>query len=35
VAASGLRPGDRLGLSVEPASGSAAPTSAMIMVVTL
>jgi hypothetical protein len=35
VAASGLRPGDRLGLSVEPASGSASPTSAMIMVVNL
>jgi len=35
VAASGLRPGDRLGLSIEPASGSPAPTSAMIMVVTL
>ncbi len=31
----GLKPGDRLGLSVEPASGSRQPTSAMIMVVTL
>jgi hypothetical protein len=35
VAASGLRPGDRLGLSVEPVTGSARPTSAMIMVVSL
>ena len=31
----GLEPGDRLGLTVEPASGSRHPTSAMIMVVTL
>ena len=31
----GLEPGDRLGLSVEPASGTRQPTSAMIMVVTL
>ena len=31
----GLESGDRLGLSVEPASGSRQPTSAMIMVVTL
>ena len=35
VIAPGLEPGDRLGLSVEPASGSRHPTSAMIMVVTL
>ncbi len=31
----GLESGDRLGLTVEPASGSRQPTSAMIMVVTL
>jgi anti-sigma-K factor RskA len=31
VVASGLRPGDRLGLSVEPAAGSARPTSPMIL----
>jgi anti-sigma-K factor RskA len=35
VIAPGLEPGDRLGLTVEPASGSRHPTSAMIMVVTL
>ena len=35
VIAPGLEPGDRLGLSVEPASGTRQPTSAMIMVVTL
>ncbi len=35
VITSGLEPGDRLGLTVEPASGSRHPTSAMIMVVTL
>ena len=35
VIAPGLETGDRLGLTVEPASGSRHPTSAMIMVVTL
>ncbi len=35
VIAPGLEPGDRLGLTVEQASGSRHPTSAMIMVVTL
>jgi hypothetical protein len=35
VIASGLEPGDRLGLTVEPASGSLSPTSAMIMVIAL
>jgi anti-sigma-K factor RskA len=33
--ASGLRPGDRLGLTVEPAGGSARPTSTMIIDLTL
>jgi anti-sigma-K factor RskA len=33
--ASGLRPGDRLGLTVEPAGGSARPTSTMIIDVVL
>jgi hypothetical protein len=35
VVASGLRPGDRLGLSVEPATGSRRPTSPMILVLVL
>ena len=35
VIAPGLEPGDRLGLSVEPASGSRQPTSVMIMVIAL
>jgi anti-sigma factor RsiW len=35
VIAPGLETGDRLGLSVEPASGSRQPTSAMIMVIAL
>jgi anti-sigma-K factor RskA len=35
VLAAGLRPGDRLGLTVEPTGGSARPTSAMIFVVAL
>lgn len=35
VIAPGMEPGDRLGLSVEPASGSRQPTSAMIMVIAL
>ena len=35
VLAAGLRPGDRLGLTVEPAGGSVRPTSAMIFVVAL
>jgi anti-sigma-K factor RskA len=35
VIASGLEPGDQLGLTVEPASGSRHPTSEMIMVVNL
>jgi anti-sigma-K factor RskA len=33
--ASGLKPGDRLGLTIEPAGGSPRPTSAMIMVLAL
>jgi hypothetical protein len=35
VIARGLRPGDHLGLTVEPASGSPRPTSAMILVLAL
>jgi hypothetical protein len=35
VVASGLRPGDRLGLSVEPASGARRPTSPMLLVLAL
>ncbi len=35
VIASGLRRGDRLGLSVEPTTGSDHPTSPMILVVAL
>jgi hypothetical protein len=35
VIARGLRPGDHLGLTVEPTSGSQRPTSAMILVLTL
>ncbi|HEY6275224.1 MAG TPA: anti-sigma factor [Streptosporangiaceae bacterium] len=35
VLASGLRPGDRLGLTVEPSGGSARPTSGMILEVVL
>jgi anti-sigma-K factor RskA len=35
VLASGLRAGDRLGLTVEPAAGSSHPTSAMILLVAL
>lgn len=35
VVAPGVEPGDRLGLTVEPASGSQRPTSSMIMVITL
>ena len=35
VVASGLRAGDRLGLTVEPATGSPRPTTAMILVLTL
>ena len=35
VIAAGLALGDRLGLTVEPASGSRQPTSAMIMVTAL
>jgi hypothetical protein len=35
VIAPGLEPGDRLGLTVEPASGTRHPTSAMIMVIAL
>jgi anti-sigma factor RsiW len=35
VVASGLRPGDRLGLTVEPATGSRRPSSPMILVLTL
>jgi anti-sigma-K factor RskA len=35
VLASGLKPGDRLGLTIEPAGGSPHPTSAMIMVLAL
>jgi anti-sigma-K factor RskA len=35
VLAAGLHPGDRLGLTVEPAGGSVRPTSAMIFVVAL
>jgi anti-sigma-K factor RskA len=35
VIAPGLEPGDQLGLTVEPASGSRHPTSEMIMVVSL
>jgi anti-sigma-K factor RskA len=35
VIASGLKPGDRLGLTVEPVGGSPHPTSAMIMVLAL
>jgi anti-sigma-K factor RskA len=35
VSATGLHPGDRLGLTIEPAGGTPHPTSATIMVVTL
>jgi len=35
VVATGVRPGDRLGLSVEPAAGSRRPTSPMILVLAL
>jgi hypothetical protein len=35
VTATGLRPGARLGLTVEPADGSPRPTTAMILVMTL
>lgn len=35
VVASGLRAGDRLGLTVEPVTGSLRPTTAMILVLTL
>jgi anti-sigma-K factor RskA len=35
VVASGLRAGDRLGISVEPASGTARPTSSMILLMAL
>jgi anti-sigma-K factor RskA len=35
VTATGLRPGARLGLTVEPAGGSPRPTTAMILVMTL
>jgi len=35
VTASGLTPGDRLGLTVEPAGGSPHPTSAMILILAL
>jgi anti-sigma-K factor RskA len=35
VIAAGLRPGDRLGLSVEPAAGTRRPTSPMILVLAL
>jgi len=35
VVASGLRSGDRLGLSVEPAGGSRRPTSPMLLVLAL
>jgi anti-sigma-K factor RskA len=35
VVASGLRPGDRLGLTVEPAAGTGRPTTPMILEVTL
>ncbi|HEX9063635.1 MAG TPA: anti-sigma factor [Streptosporangiaceae bacterium] len=35
VVAAGLRPGDRLGLTVEPSGGSGRPTSAMLLLVTL
>jgi anti-sigma-K factor RskA len=35
VIASGLQPGDHLGLTIEPAGGSPHPTSAMIMVLAL
>jgi anti-sigma-K factor RskA len=35
VLASGLKTGDRLGLTVEPAGGSPRPTSAMILVLAL
>jgi anti-sigma-K factor RskA len=35
VTASGLDPGDRLGLTIEPAGGSPHPTSAMILVLAL
>ena len=35
VTASGLNPGDRLGLTVEPAGGSPHPTSAMILMLAL
>jgi anti-sigma-K factor RskA len=35
VVASGLRPGDRLGLTVEPATGSRRPSSPMILVLAL
>jgi hypothetical protein len=35
VIASGLRAGDRLGLTVEPATGTQHPTSTMILMLTL
>jgi anti-sigma-K factor RskA len=35
VIASGLKPGDRLGLTVEPAGGSPRPTTALILVLAL
>jgi len=35
VITSGLRDGDRLGLTVEPATGTHHPTTAMILVLTL
>jgi len=35
VLASGLRPGDRLGLTIEPAGGSAHPTAPVIALVAL
>jgi hypothetical protein len=35
VLASGLRPGDRLGLSVEPTAGARHPTTTMILVLAL
>ena len=35
VLASGLKPGDRLGLTIEPAGGSPHPTSAMILMLAL
>jgi anti-sigma-K factor RskA len=35
VLASGLRPGDRLGLTIEPAGGSAHPTAPVIALIAL